>query len=116
MMTIKIDWNAIAKDVEAQVIALAEQILKEYAREATADARTFLVNSKDRLTNWSVLLANSKIDQDEYQMLVRSQLDLAELHALKQTGLAQVRIDMFINGIITILTSVVMSSAKGIAG
>ena len=109
-----IDWNQIVKDVEAQVLALAEEIFEQYAKEATADAKTFLVSSKDKLERWSRLLVNGELDKDEYQSLVKGQLDVAELHALKQAGLAQVRIDMFISGVIKILTSVVLSAARGV--
>jgi len=108
-----IDWNAIVKDVEAQVLALAEEILKEYAREAKLDVVNFLENSKQRLIKWGTMTATGELDKDEFQSLVRGQLDLAELHALKQTGLAQVRLDMFKNGVVKIVTSVVMIAAKG---
>ena len=109
-----IDWNQIVKDVEAQVLALAEEILKEYAREAKLDVANFLENSKVRLIKWGTMTSTGELDKDEFQSLVKGQLDVAELHALKQTGLAQVRFDMFKNGVVKILTSVVMSVARGV--
>ena len=109
-----IDWNAIVKDVEAQVIALAEEILKGYVGQAKLDAANFLQNSKVSLQKWATMLATGMIDKDEFQSLVKGQLDVAELHALKQAGLAKIRIDQFVSGVVRILTSVVMSAAKSL--
>ena len=86
----QIDWDAIAKDVEQQVLTLAEEIFKEYASAATADAETFMESSKESLAKWSRLLISEDIDEGEFQSLaVKGQLDVAELHAMKQAGLAR---------------------------
>ena len=109
-----IDWNQILKDIEAQVLQLAEDIFKEYAKEASDDAKAFLENSADRLKRWSTMVVSGILDKDEFQSLVKGQLDLAEFHALKQTGMLQIRIDMFKNGMIKILIAAVEGMAKGV--
>jgi len=109
-----IDWNQIVKDVEAQVLALAEKIFEEYSKEASLDAKNFLENSADKLKRWTTMVASAIIDKEEFQSLVKGQLDVAEFHALKQTGLVQVRIDMFKNGLVTIVTTAVLGAIKGI--
>jgi hypothetical protein len=50
------------------------------------------------------------MSKDEYESLVKGQLDVAEMRALKQAGLAQVQIDTFTNGFLEILSSAVMAA------
>ncbi len=111
-----INWNAILKDVEKQVAALAEKILKDYEKEAILDAKNFLENSKSSLVRWVSKLQKGEIDQDEFKSLVRGQLDVAELHAMKRAGLAEVKLDEFKNGVIQILISVALSMGGGMIG
>jgi hypothetical protein len=109
-----IDWSAITKDIERQVLDLAREIVGKYVDEASNDIKTFLENSKDSLERWSNLLAKGDLDRDEFQFLLKGQLDVAELHALKQAGLAKVKLDLFVKGVVKILTSVIASAAKGL--
>jgi len=109
-----INWSAITQDVERQVLDLAREIVGKYVDEASGDVKAFLENSKDSLERWSILLAKGDLDSDEFQFLVQGQLDVAELHALKQAGLAKVKLDLFVKGVVNILTSVLASAAKGL--
>jgi hypothetical protein len=109
-----IDWSAITKDIERQVLDLAKEILGKYVSEASGDVKAFLTNSKDSLERWSMMLAKGDLDTDEFQFLIKGQLDVAELHALKQAGLAKVKLDLFVKGVVNILTSVIASAAKGL--
>jgi hypothetical protein len=57
---------------------------------------------------WSGGSRNSpagKIDRDEFKSAVQGQLDVAEMRALKQAELAQVRIDIFASGVLDIVVS-----------
>lgn len=107
-----IDWNALEKDVEAQVIALAEAMFKGWAKQAASDAKDFLLKSKDFLATAAKQLASGEIDQELFKSELRGRLDDAEFLALEEVGLTQVRLDMFKNGMIDILTSVVTGAIK----
>lgn len=108
----QIDWTAITKDVERQVLDLAKEILGKYLNEVSHDVKGFLEDSRISLERWSMMLAQGEINKDEFQFLVKGQLDVAELHALKQAGLAKVQLDLLVKGVVNILTEVVMSTMK----
>src|SRR5690242_7425869 len=100
-----IDIGRILKSVEDQAKALAEKLFKGYTQQATRDVRGFLQTSKDDLKDWIEELARGDLDKDEFDSLVKGQADLAEMHALKQAGLAAVQIDTFVNGVLDIIVS-----------
>lgn len=93
------------KSVEDQSKALAEKLFKQYTHQAVSDVKDFLERSKDDLKRWIEKLARGDMDKDEFQSLVKGQADVAEMHTLKQAGLAAVQIDTFTNGVLDIVVS-----------
>jgi DNA repair ATPase RecN len=100
-----IDTGSILKGIEDQSKALAERLFKQYTNRAMNDVRDFLRKCKDDLQRWIEELARGEIKKDEFEDLVKGQADLAEMHALKQAGLAAVQIDTFTNGVLDIVVS-----------
>jgi DNA repair ATPase RecN len=100
-----IDIRSIFKSIEDQSKALAEKLFKQYTNRAMNDVRDFLQKCKDDLKRWIEELARGEIKKDEFEDLVKGQADLAEMHALKQAGLAAVQIDAFTNGVLDIVVS-----------
>jgi hypothetical protein len=89
--------------IEEGVKELAKNTLKGYKDEAVTDAKAFLAASKDDLQRWATLLANGELSQDDFEWLVIGRKDVAALHALKQKGLALVRIDRFKNALLNLV-------------
>ena len=105
-----IDINAIFKNVEDQTKALAQQQFKQYTHQAVSDVRDFLQKSKDDLKRWVEELVRGDLDKDEFESLVQGQIDVAEMRALKQAGLAEVQIESFVNGVIDIVVNAAFSA------
>jgi hypothetical protein len=104
--------DAILKDVENQSVALAQQLFNEYKTQALSDTDGFLQQSKNDLQTWMEQLSHGDIDKEDFTSLVKGQKELAEMHALKQAGLAQVSIDTFVNGVINIVINAAFSALK----
>lgn len=102
----------ILKDAESQIKALAEKLFKQYTSQAVSDAKDFLQKSKAALERWVKELAQGGIDKDEFRSLVQGQIEVAEMRALKQAGLAQVAIDTFTGGVVDILVSAGLAAIK----
>ena len=98
--------------IEQQAAALATTILKGYAAQATQDAKDFLAATQGQLDQWLTLLANNQITQKNFASLVRGESDLAELHALKEAGLAQVSLDAFTSGLMEIVVNAALAAIK----
>ena len=100
-----IDIGSIFKSIEEQSKALAQKLFKQYTTQAMNDVKDFIQKCKDDLKRWIEELARGEMKKDEFEDLVKGQADLAEMHALKQAGLAAVQIDTFTNGVLDIIVS-----------
>ncbi len=104
--------DQIVHDAEQQIAQLAGQLLKKFKSQAVADGQNFVQVTKADLTEWVSALEAGELDKDDFASLVRGEKDLAEMHALKQQGLAQIDIDAFTNGI----TQILINSAFAVIG
>jgi len=98
-----INIDAILQTTVQQSKALAETLFRKFAEQAVNDTKDFLQRSKDGVARATALLASKQIDKDDFEDLILGKKDLAEMHALKQTGLASATIDTFVNGVLQIL-------------
>lgn len=106
----KMDIDPILKAIEEQAKILAEKLFRQYSHQAVNDVRNFLQQSNDNLNRWTEELHNHQLNHDDFRSLVRGQLDVAEMRALKQAGLAQVQIDTFTDGLLDIIVSAALSA------
>lgn len=81
----------------------AKDNFSDFKSAAKKDIYDFLTHAKDNISRWTVLLAEEKINADEFRSLLNGERSLGRLHALKQAGLAQSRWDLFKTGVVTIL-------------
>ncbi len=77
---------AILKEqIEENLPSIREAILKS--------GKEFILKSRKDLGRWNAMLAAGAITAEEYGWLVEARVSVAELNALKATGLALARID-----------------------
>ena len=107
------DFGEIFDELKSKTIDLAKLTVKEYAEEAKKDALAFLESSKEKLERWTTLLAKGDITTDEFEYLVNSQQSLAQMKALTQAGLAQIRADQFKQGLLNLVVDVVFNKVLG---
>jgi hypothetical protein len=108
----KIDMNGFLKGVESQVKTLAQQQLKQGTQQVLDAVKSSLHDGKDDYQRWIGELASGDIDKDGFESLVRGQLDLAKMEALKQAGLAAVQVQSFVNGVIDIVVNAAFAAVK----
>ena len=89
------NYDDFTQAVEDAVKDLAKQTLTGLKDEALSDAKAFLATAADDLQRWTKLLAQGDLSQDDFAWLVEGRKDVAELHALKRSGLALVKLDEF---------------------
>jgi hypothetical protein len=95
-----------------EVSTLAATLFKNYVGQAETDARAFLQASKDRIAEAASLYQEGQMDEDELEDIIHDQKALAEMHALKNTGLASAAIDTFTNGVIQIMINAAFAALK----
>lgn len=97
------DFDVFVDAVEDGVKELAKKSLKGFKEETVSDTKEFLAAAKKDLQRWTKLLARGDLSQDDFEWLVLGRKEVAELHALKQSGLAMVRLDRFKNGLLNLV-------------
>ena len=97
------DFDVFVDAIEEGAKELAKKTLKGFKEESVADAKGFLEAAKEDLKRWTKLLARGDLSQDDFEWLVLGRKEVAELHALKQAGLAMVRIDRFKNALLDLV-------------
>jgi hypothetical protein len=75
----------------------------DHLAAARQDAAAFVASSQADLRRWLEALAANRLSTDEFTSMVRGQLALCKLEALKQTGLAQIRLDELRAGILDLI-------------
>ena len=98
-----INTNAILQTTLDKSKELAATLFKRFTQQAVSDTQDFLQRSKAGVDRAAELLAEGQIDKDDFEDLILGKKDLAEMHALKQAGLASATIDTFVNGVLQIL-------------
>ncbi len=114
-----INFDQFFETLNTGVVDIAKAEAADYLQQATDDGQKFLDDSKDKLIKWTKMLNDGELDQAEFASLVRGQKDLAAMHALKQAGMAAVRIDRIRVAVIDLIitaagASIASSSAMSI--
>jgi hypothetical protein len=78
---------------------------KGLSKEAIKDGKKFLEDSKEDIERWTTLLAREDLSKSDFEWLVASKKDSAEMLALKRKGLGKAALDRFVNGLIDVVVS-----------
>jgi argininosuccinate lyase len=106
------DTNSFVNAVLTDAKNLAATLFKNYAEQAEADTRAFLQASQDTIAQAASLYQQDQIDKDELEDLINDQKVLAEMHALKNAGLASAAVDTFVDGVINIMIDAAFAALK----
>ncbi|MEO6329811.1 MAG: hypothetical protein ABIO55_12810 [Ginsengibacter sp.] len=107
------DFQQLYKEIEQQIVSLAESTVSNYKKQAIQDAKKILADMKVDLIRWTDLLALKQIKVNEFEWLVNSDKELVKMKALEKAGLAVARASAF--GL-TVLNLIIDTSIRKIAG
>ena len=105
------DFNKIFDDIKDQVGGLAVKDLKDFSNQGKEDAEAFLAQSRGKLEKWMQLLADKKIDEDEFRWLVESQKAAAQMEALRKANAGTMQIEKFRDSVLQIVVKVAVTAA-----
>jgi len=103
------DLNKLMDDMQAKIQNYALTNLPANVKEATTDGAVFLKETKDKLADWAASAEKGEMTADDVKWLIQSQNALKDLNALKQTGLAKIKVDAFQNQLLTIVVNGISS-------
>lgn len=96
-------FDEFLNGLKANIAAYAKEKWQEHAESVKDDAEVFIEKAKADLERWLMLLEGGGLTKDDVTWLIQGKKDLAEMNALKQIGLAKVKIDRCRIGILNIV-------------
>ncbi len=99
------DFNDFLQDIKSGITTLAETSFNDFKDQAIAAGYEFINKSEDDLKLWTAQLATGEMSTEDFEWLVKSKKDLAELIILKQKGLAKANLDKFTTGLFDMIIS-----------
>lgn len=87
------DFDALFDTLKNGIKELAGDAWAELTDQVEEDSQAYLDKLKTDLARWTKLLAAGDLTADDLKYLVEGKKDLAEMTALKEAGLAAVKVD-----------------------
>ncbi|MEQ8523448.1 hypothetical protein [Gracilimonas sp.] len=87
------DFDAFLKTLKTDLSELVTDFGEDLKDDLLKDAKSFALSTKDDLIRWSKQLKDGDLSPEDFEFLIKAKKDLAEMEALKQRGLAQVKLD-----------------------
>ena len=106
-----VNFNKVFDDIKDQVGGLAEIDLKDFSSQGKQDGEAFLTQSRGKLEKWMQLLADKKIDEDEFRWLVESQKAAAQMEALRNANAGTMQIEKFRDSVLQIVVKTAIAAA-----
>jgi len=96
-------FNDFISTLKNDLLDFAKENLDEYKDELLKDGTDFINKTKSDLERWAEGLTSRALSPADFEFLLKGKKDLAEMEALKQIGLSQIRLDKITNSIIDII-------------
>ncbi len=107
-----INFNQFFQSIEGGVESLAKTSMRDYLGEAKTDGKSIVDSMKEELQQWAAEVEEGALTEEDLGFLVKEQAALTEMTALKEAGLAAVRIDKFKTGVTNVITGAIAGLVK----
>lgn len=111
-MSTTINIDQLVQSLESGVDTLAKSTLEDYVSQAKTDGESAISDIKANLQKWTAEVETGALTAEDLAFLLKEQAALDEMTALKQAGLAEVRIDQFKSGLVNMITNTIFSLTK----
>lgn len=97
------NFEEFLNELKDGIAELAKKEAGEFVMQAKNDSQAFLDKMKDDLQTWFKQLTDGQLSKADFEYLVKGRKDVAEMAALTQIGLAKVRVERIMNGVIDLV-------------
>ncbi|MEN2400593.1 hypothetical protein GKZ90_0012450 [Flavobacterium sp. MC2016-06] len=102
------DNDTLIKDLKDKLKTILTESYKDFKPELEKDLNAFLETSKDKLERWVLLFSSDALTKEEFEWLLKSQLDLVALQALQTTGISKIKLNAVKNNIIKTILKIIL--------
>jgi hypothetical protein len=103
-----IDFSQLFNSLKTGIRQIAADQLSSFLQSAIKDGEQIIGELKEQLEIWTKQLVAGEMTRDEFEYCILSGVDLLKMAALKDAGLAQVKIDRFKSAV----TSLIIQTAS----
>jgi hypothetical protein len=107
------EFQELFKEIEQQIVLLAQSTVSNYKEEAIEDAKEMLATMKADLIRWTGLLADNQIKINEFEWLVNSDKELVKMKSLEKAGLAASRTSAFGFSVVNLIIDTAIRKVVG---
>lgn len=107
-----LNFNQFFQNIESGVETLTESTLQDYLAQAKTDGQNAIDSMKTNLQQWAEEVEQGALTLADLNFLLKAEESLTKMTALKEAGLAAVRIDAFKSGIVNIITGAITNIIK----
>ncbi len=97
------DIKPIINELKTEILALIKERFSKESAAITDEVSLFLKNSKEKLERWGILLLQGEITKAEFEILLQSQKDLLQMHALHKAGISAIQLGHFKNTVLKLI-------------
>lgn len=99
------DFNELFDTLIRGISTIAQEIVKDYVRQATKEGHKALTALKSSLKRWSEQVERGELSKEDLEFLLQGRKELTEMKVLQQLGIAKVQLDKFKNAITGLIVS-----------
>lgn len=102
--------TGIVQSIEKGVPQLAKSCLGGFMNEASQNIRSCVSSNLGKMKGWLSQLANGSLSKEDFKFLLQSEFDLSAMEALKEKGIAEIQLDNFKKGVISLVENAILST------
>ncbi|MBF4484354.1 hypothetical protein [Flavobacterium sp. CSZ] len=103
------DKDKIIENLKKELKAIIANSYKDIKPQLEKDLTVFFQTSKEKLERWIVLFSAGDLTEEEFEWLLKSQLDLTVLQALQTAGISKIKLNTIKNNIIKMIIQIITS-------
>lgn len=103
------DKDKLLESLKKELKTIVANSYKDIKPQLEKDLATFFQTSKEKLERWIVLFSAGDLTEEEFEWLLKSQLDLTALQALQTAGISKIKLNTIKNNIIKMIIQIITS-------
>ena len=104
-----IDFQAVLVTLKDGVSNLAATTAQNYINEAKTDGLKLVESLKTDIQSWGQDLLAGKMSAADVEFLIMAKKEVIEMNALKQAGMALIKVDEFKNSLLQLIVKTLVS-------
>ena len=104
-------FRKIMRELKTNAEDLSKMTVRKYRKDAKRDASRLLQKMRRDLRRWTRLLEKGDLSTEDFEFLVKSNVDSAKMSALASSGLAEIRLQAYRSSLFNMIIDTIFGLA-----